>query len=941
MKKFLSCFCLVFAMILMVGCEHKHDYVDSVFEPTCTESGYTKHVCACGEEYLDTEVPATGHKFGEWTIVEEATEEDEGLKVRYCIVCNEKEESAIPTLNHVHQYEEKKHSATCTEDGYTEHICKCGDSYKTDVVQTLGHQYGEWVVTKEATVDAAGEREKECSVCHDKITEEIDKLDDPIAKEYNVIYDLNGGNFVGGYATFDELGEALLSSFNSASKSTLVKDNFMKTSSVAIKAACANSDFLSEWNWLFKYMLNHLTEYNTEKGTASADYVTDTISVLNAIIAGDTKIMSESGAPGPNARTLIRSYLHSIMNKSKGSTANATFASYTPDLSDVATQEDILKNQYNLKVTLDNGVTLPTPVREGYAFKGWQNEYGDIITIAKNNGKLIAVWEEQNPVEKIEITNKVAEISLFEEYQLEWSLSPSNAGDKRVKFASSDTSVATIDENGLIKTLKVGTVTFTVTSLSKYGYTDTMEAKVVTPGYFEMSYETNSYVVINNTIKLNAEYIGKDLSKTTVDWSSLNETIATVTNEGVVTGISAGQTTIRATVKNNSSLYQDFIVTVLDEETYKNLQVILNAHNSNIFTRYNLVIGNASSPAYYADIFGSVSKLLYNQELKIDTTYNKATNDKYGDKLESRTMKSIEFITVHYTAGFGTSANGAAHGAYFAQPLSKNATSIHYSTGNDGVFKGLDEKYRAAHAGDDGSFDTVTDGFSWIDTPVEVLATDPQFPVVTITSNATFAINGRDTGVKVPKETKNNRGYVTNNKWLNNQGIAVNIKDNKYQIGTSWWCYTQVAEGRICSNGGNANSIGIETAVNYGSDLWYTWQITAQLVADIMNRYNLDITRVKGHHFFSAKNCPQPMLENDLEIWWEFIGLVQAEYDKLVNLKDCDITFTSNSKYVNDKGRIVEQPVTSQVVTYTVSLKKGEQTYTVELASILEGMYNR
>lgn len=980
MKKFLFGFMLILAMLVMAGCEHKHSYEDEVIEPTCTEAGYTKHVCECGESYDDTEVPAVGHKYGEWTVVEEATEEDEGLKERYCSVCNVKEEASIPTLEHVHKYEDKVHSSTCTEDGYTEHTCKCGDTYNSDVVKAhhteeelqavdatctqeglsagkqckvckevlvkqntipaLGHKYGEWTITKQPTIEAAGEREKECSTCHDKITEELEKLDDPNAEEYKVIYDLNGGNFVGGYVTFDELGDAFLASFNKASSQSLTKEDFMGTSAQPIKAACGDSAFLAEWNWLFKYMLNHLTQYNTEKGSLSNDYVADTLTALNAVIAGDTNIMSASGAPGPNARTLIRSYIHSVLNKSKGSTVNPTFAGYTPDLSDEKVQEDMLKNQYNLEVTLDNGVTLPVPVREGYAFKGWQNKYGDIVTIAKNNGKLIAVWEEQNPVENVQITNKVEEINLFEEYQLEWTLSPSNAGDKRVKFSSSDKTIATIDENGLVQTLKVGTVTFTITSLSKHGYTDTMEAKVITPGYFDINYETNSFVLINETVKLKAEYIGKDESKTAVDWSSLNDSIATVTNEGVVTGLSAGKATIRATVKNNAALYQDIIVTVLDQETYNNLQVILNAHNSNIFTRYNLLIGDASSPAYFADIFGSVSKLLYNKNLEIDNTYNKATNDKYGDQLESRKMSSIEFITVHYTAGFGTTANAKAHGAYFAQPLSENATSIHYSTGNDGIYKGLDEKYRAAHAGDDGSFNTVN-GFSWIDTPVEVLPTDPKFPVVTITSNATFAINGRDTEVKVPNETKFNRGYVTDSKWLNNQGIAVNINDNKYQIGTTWWCYTQVSEGRICSNGGNANSIGIESAVNYGSDLWYTWQITAQLVADIMSRYSLDITRVKGHHFFSAKNCPQPMLENDLEIWWEFIDLVQAEYDKLTNLKNCEISFTSNSEYVNDKGRVVNQPLTSQVVTYTVSVKKDSKTYTVELASVLEGMYNR
>ena len=303
-------------------------------------------------------------------------------------------------------------------------------------------------------------------------------------------------------------------------------------------------------------------------------------------------------------------------------------------------------------------------------------------------------------------------------------------------------------------------------------------------------------------------------------------------------------------------------------------------------------------------------------------------------------MACIEFIVVHYTAGFGAGADAGAHAAWFARPVSENDTSIHYCVGNDGVFKGLDEQYRADHAGDGGSRQTVAE-FSWIDTPVEVLDTDPEIPVVTITKNATFAINGRDTGVKVPKETKYNRGYVTDSKWLNEQGIGVSIKDGKYQIGTSWWCYTQVGEGRICSNGGNRNGIGIETAVNKGSDLWYTWQLAAQLVADIMVRQSLDITRVKGHHFFSAKDCPQPMLENDMEIWWEFIELVKAEYDKITLCQGYNFAFTCDSELVDEHGRVTGQEGHSQVVTYTVTVEKDGKTETIKLASIIEGSYSK
>lgn len=132
----------------------------------------------------------------------------------------------------------------------------------------------------------------------------------------------------------------------------------------------------------------------------------------------------------------------------------------------------------------------------------------------------------------------------------------------------------------------------------------------------------------------------------------------------------------------------------------------------------------------------------------------------------------------------------------------------------------------------------------------------------------------------------------------------------------------KLPEGRICSKGGNLNSIGIESAVNPESNLWYTWQRTAQLVAKLMLENDLDITRVKGHHFYSAKDCPQPLLENDLEIWWKFIEMVEHEYDMLTKYKDYQFTFELDTETtaVNNNGRVVEQPLYTEVVTYTVTI---------------------
>jgi hypothetical protein len=68
--------------------EHTHNYVPvTVIRPTCTEEGLIRYICSCGavDESQDTPIAATGHRWGPWTTIEEATTEREGLKERTCI----------------------------------------------------------------------------------------------------------------------------------------------------------------------------------------------------------------------------------------------------------------------------------------------------------------------------------------------------------------------------------------------------------------------------------------------------------------------------------------------------------------------------------------------------------------------------------------------------------------------------------------------------------------------------------------------------------------------------------------------------------------------------------------------------------------------------------------------------------------------------------------
>lgn len=749
---------------------------------------------------------------------------------------------------------------------------------------------------------------------------------------FTVTFDLAGGVFENGYKTSAEIGKAFYDDFVKYAGVDIPFETFHKNSHPAIKTALANAEMLAKWQWLWTYMLEDLKAYN---GSNGGSYTADTYKLLEQLIAGDTKAIGNAAAPGPNGRTLIRAYMHGVMHSMKGcGSENATFASYCPDYSNVDVQKALVLAQFGTQMKLTAGNLIPTPTKEGYKFDGWYTEDGTKVTVVEGNVTVKAKWVETVLVSEIAITNKNNELELLKTYQLTWTIAPEDAINKLVKFESSNPEVATIDSNGVITAVGKGTTTIKVISLSASGKSDEFVLEVTVPAYFDISYETESYVEIGNEVLLNCEYIdGKN--KGTIVWSSLNPEIAIVDAQGKVTGVAQGVATIRASVEGKDGVYQDLYVTVIPENLSDAMKLVLASHNSNAFIKYELGIG-AGVPNYYTDVIGSVSKLLF-EEFVVNTDYNKVSNEKYGEELESRKMDSIEFIVVHYTAGFNTTAGAKAHIEYFAQPLSQNATSIHYTTGNDGIYKGIDEQYKAAHAGDSGSGSE----FAWRDTDVVVLDTDPVIPVVTITSKATFAINGRDTGIKVPEETKFNRGFVTDNKWLNDLGLAVNQKDGKYQLGTAWWCYSQIAEGRICSNGGNGNGIGIETAVNYGSDLWYTWQKTAMLVADIMIRNNLDISKVKGHHFFSGKDCPQPLLENDLEIWNEFIKMVQSEYERMSKYNNCEFDFVCSNPNVNQVGRIIKQELTSQVVQYTVTVFNNDtdKQETITLSTIVEGIY--
>ena len=83
---------------------NEHDYVAVVTPPNCTEKGYTTYTCRnCSYSYKGNEVDATGHTWGEWKVVKEATTTETGKKERVCERCDYKETAVISRISNKEQ----------------------------------------------------------------------------------------------------------------------------------------------------------------------------------------------------------------------------------------------------------------------------------------------------------------------------------------------------------------------------------------------------------------------------------------------------------------------------------------------------------------------------------------------------------------------------------------------------------------------------------------------------------------------------------------------------------------------------------------------------------------------------------------------------------------------------------------------------------------------
>ena len=128
------------------------------------------------------------------------------------------------------------------------------------------------------------------------------------------------------------------------------------------------------------------------------------------------------------------------------------------------------------------------------------------------------------------------------------TIAPSDATDKTVTWTTSDKSVATVD-NGVVTAISAGTTTITAKAGEyKATCTITVNKKVIDVTAITLD-KTALELTEGETSTLIATVSPNNATDKTITWTTSDKSIATVDN-GIVTAISAGTTTITAKVGN-------------------------------------------------------------------------------------------------------------------------------------------------------------------------------------------------------------------------------------------------------------------------------------------------------------------------------------------------------------------------------------------------------
>lgn len=348
-------------------------------------------------------------------------------------------------------------------------------------------------------------------------------------------------------------------------------------------------------------------------------------------------------------------------------------------------------------------------------------------------------------------------------------------------------------------------------------------------------------------------------------------------------------------------------------------------------------------------------------EHKVDEMIAPLNSESNNNNRPGTKKESLQYIVVHDTASSAETADELAHAKYVFN--GGGGTSWHYSVGTKTIYHQIPNDEVAYHAGDSlmvkfELFDTgvegnikfpkveIIDGIYYIDSKKSKLFA-PKRSIVKKDNELFYASDGIIQGKVKYNETLDYKFECLTTSDINDEGLRVDLIDGKYYMGPTYYNFTYK---KIANRGGNLNSIGIEMMINKGSNYLKTIGRCAKLVAKLLIENNLDLTRVKPHHYFSGKPCPDSLRFNSSSIsskrneanvtcqlnkdrnklWNYYIQMVEFEYNILKISNDVKIEIISNDDAISSCGYVNLELDKSKIVCYKIKIDVEGSTKVLE-----------
>ncbi|MFA6842797.1 MAG: Ig-like domain-containing protein [Bacilli bacterium] len=528
------------------------------------------------------------------------------------------------------------------------------------------------------------------------------------------------------------------------------------------------------------------------------------------------------------------------------------------------------------------------------------------------------------------ISIEIGEVSIYvgETATAEVTYNPADCVYKEVIWTSSDESVATVSDAGEITALKAGSVTITATYNGSESLQATLDLDIEEYTAVELRYEGSGLLETSDTLQIAATAVNVESANVTFETSDAS--IATVDENGLVTAVAEGNFTITATDATSGKM-ATIDLTVKDMTSASELLKLLAEGNQGVIYNSNIQYVGFESGYQYADnirmnIYGSAN-LYYAAALPTINETHQINLDTAQNITKDDIMESVKYITVHDTATAAPSGSAAAMAAYCASS-SNAAASWHYSVGNDGIYHQLADNHAAWHAGDGGDNQMCS-----IDTGVTALDSNEK-PEITVSEDGFFVIAGVKSTYAAPKVPLAEGGErLATTADLTPTGMITVIGDNGHYFMNTYYNNTY----KVIANYGGANTIAIESCMNYGSDVYLTWQYLAKLVAKLEIENDLSSQRVCFHNTLSGKCCPNTMIHEGMLEYFE--SMIDIEWEIAKNYSDYTITFaSSNTAVLDNSGRVVgDGPELTTSVPYTVTVTKDGVSESMTLNTVIIG----